>query len=364
MIPQIANDRSRRYAAYGFSANAGFSAVWGQIFVWLVIPAIGCGGVTGDADTALRLGHVYEFSSPTHHFGTSRLNERLNEEGSDLRVNVYPAAQLGNEAELLEQLVAGEIDLAIAGPSFLAMWHPPLGAFDAAYAFTDLDDMLTVAEGPLMAPHWERLRERFGVRVLATWAYGVRHLTANRPLRHPDDLAGFRLRMPGARVWQESGAALGASPMPMAFSEVYMALQQGIADGQENPIPVIHSMGFHEVQKFLILTGHIQSSIQILINERTWERLDEREQAALQNAVRRLGDEVLAGIAEQEAELLSSWRADGTMRIIEDVDLPAFRHRARDYFSSDFPFSSLYRQITAEGDQRMGRSEPALAEER
>ena len=101
-----------------------------------------------------------------------------------------------------------------------------------------------------------------------------RHITSNIPIRHPDDLKGFRLRMPGSRVWQASGESLGASPMPIAFSEVYLALQQGIADGQENPVPVIKAMGFHaEVQKCLNLTGHIQSSLQNLINERTWQSL-------------------------------------------------------------------------------------------
>jgi len=295
---------------------------------------------------SLRIGHVYEVRSPTHALGASRLNERLAAAGVDLRVNVFPAAQLGSEAELLEQLVAGEIDLSIAGPSFLAMWHPPLGAFDAAFAFTDLEQMLEVADGEMMAPHWDELRSRFGVRVLGTWAYGARHITANRPIRTPSDLGGFRLRMPGARVWQESGIALGASPMPMAFSEVYMALQQGIADGQENPVPVIYSMGFHEVQKYLSLTGHIQSSVQLLINERTWQRLDPKQQKALTDAVDDLGQEVLEGIRLQETELLEQWRKDGPMQVVDDVDVEAFRLKARKYFSTGFPFSDLYREIS------------------
>jgi TRAP-type C4-dicarboxylate transport system substrate-binding protein len=184
--------------------------------------------------------------------------------------------------------------------------------------------------------------------VLGTWAYGARHITANRPIRKPEDLSGFRLRMPGAKVWQESGASLGASPMPMAFSEVYMALQQGIADGQENPVPVIYSMGFHEVQKYLILTGHIQSSVQVLINERVWQTLSETEQAALTDAVQSLGAEVLAGIRQQESELLDKWRQDGTMTVVDDCDVEAFRQRSRAYFASGFAFSDLYREITSE----------------
>lgn len=325
-------------------------AVVGGILI-AAVSTVGCNrtGSNGPINR-LRLGHVYEIKSPTHAFGTAHLNQRLADAGVDLQLSVYPAAQLGSEAELLEQLVAGEIDLAIAGPSFLAMWHPPLGAFDAAYAFQDLEHMLEVANSSLMAPHWEALREKFGVRVLGTWAYGARHITSNRPIRRPEDLKGFRLRMPGATVWQESGAALGASPMPMAFSEVYMALQQGIADGQENPVPVIHTMGFHEVQRYLIPTGHIQSSIQILIGQRVWQRLNETQQTALMQVVDDLGRDVLVGIREQEQELLDRWRREGPMQVLDDVDVDAFRRRAREYFAEGFEFSPLYREITQGAD--------------
>src|SRR5690606_33783476 len=100
-------------------------------------------GSVGDG-RRLKLAHVYEVHSPTHNYGTSQLQQRLKDAGSQLRVTVFPAGQLGSEAELLEQLVAGELELAIAGPSFLGMWHPPLGVFDAAYVFRDLDHMLEV----------------------------------------------------------------------------------------------------------------------------------------------------------------------------------------------------------------------------
>ncbi len=294
------------------------------------------------------MAHVYDVSSPTHAYGTAHLAERLQQFTDDLEVTVYPAAQLGSEAELLEQLVAGELDLAITGPSFLAMWHPPLGVLDAAFASRDLDHMLETARGKDMAPHWDELRKRYDVRVLDTWAYGSRHITSNVPIRNPSDLDGFRLRMPGARVWQDSGAALGANPMPISFAEVYLALQQGIADGQENPVPVIKAMGFHEVQECLNLSGHIQSSIQILVNERVWKRMDADQQAALLQALQDLGKEVYRGTIEDEARLIEQWRKNGTMQIVDDVDVDAFRKRARDYFSSGYAFSELYNRITAE----------------
>ena len=154
--------------------------------------------------------------------------------------------------------------------------------------------------------------------------------------------------MPGSRVWQASGESLGARPMPIAFSEVYLALQQGIADGQENPVPVIKAMGFHEVQKCLNLTGHIQSSLQILVNERTWQSLSDKQQEKLLEVVQELGQDVHRGTVDDEKKLIEQWRKDGTMQIIEDVDADAFRERCRQYFSKGFAFSDLYNRITRE----------------
>ena len=335
---------------------------FGQHLVWTTagLQLLPLGMIVGcrdpDASRPLRMGHVYEPKSPTQRLGTDPLITALAQRCSGLRLKVFGGAQLGSESELLEQLVAGELDLSIAGPSVLAMWHPPLGVFDAAYAFDSLEHMLEVAEGALMQPHWETLRQRFGIRVLATWAYGTRHLTSNRPIRHPDDLRGFRLRLPSTRVWQATGSALGASPMPMAFSEVYMALQQGICDGQENPLPVIQAMGFDEVQRYVSLTGHVQSSIQVLVSERSWERLSSAEQDCLQQAVQQQGREVLVGTVLEEQTLLESLRGEGGMEIIEQIDLSAFRLRARQHFADGFAFSPLYQQISRSRLEQTGVS--------
>ncbi len=322
---------------------------FGWLFLVAVVLLCGCESEKAtDKSLKLRMAHVYEVTAPTHTYGTAFLSERLREKTDDLDVTVYPASQLGSESELLEQLVAGELDLAITGPSFLAMWHPPIGVLDAAFASRDLDHMLEMAGSDEMAPEWDELRKKYDVRVLDTWAYGSRHLTSNVPIRHPDDLESFRLRLPAARIFQASGEALGASPMPIAFSEVYLALQQGIADGQENPVPVIKSMGFHEVQKCLNLTGHIQSSVQVLVNQRTWKRLSSDQQKALLESIQELGDEVYDGLIKDEKKLIEQWRNDGTMEIIEDVDVDAFRERCRKHFSKGFEFSDVYNRITAE----------------
>jgi TRAP-type transport system periplasmic protein len=312
----------------------------------LMVAAGACGpGADPGAPSRLRLAHVYDVAAPTHACGAAGFARQVNDAGVGLDVTVYSGAQLGSEAELVEQIATGQLEMAIAGPSFLATWHPPVGAFDAAYAFEDADHLMEVVDGAIGQELWDALRERHGIRVLDTWFYGERHITSRRPVRRPEDLKGFRLRLPDARVWLATGEALGASPTPIAFTEVYMALQQGIADGQENPIPTIHAMGFHEVQSHLNLTRHIQSSTQTLIAEAVWQRLTSEQQETLARAARAAREQVRTCIERGDEQLVAAWRRDGALQIVEDVDVEAFRTRARQRFSSGFEFSELYTRI-------------------
>jgi TRAP-type transport system periplasmic protein len=312
----------------------------------MMLAAAACGpGADPGAPSRLRLAHVYDVAAPTHACGAAEFARQVNDAGVGLDIAVYSGAQLGSEAELLEQIATGQLEMAIAGPSFLATWHPPIGAFDAAYAFEDADHLMEVVDGAIGQDLWRALRERHGMRVLDTWFYGERHITSHRPVRRPEDLKGFRLRLPDARVWLATGEALGASPTPIAFTEVYMALQQGIADGQENPIPTIHAMGFHEVQSHLNLTRHIQSSTQTLIAEPVWQRLTGEQQETLARAARAAREQVRACIERGDEQLVAAWRADGALQIVDDVDVDAFRTRARQRFSSGFEFSELYTRI-------------------
>jgi tripartite ATP-independent transporter DctP family solute receptor len=293
------------------------------------------------------MAHVYEVRSPSHKYGAALLDERLKEADCGLQVTVFPASQLGNEPELVEQLVAGELELVVAGPSFLAMWHPPLGIFDAAFAFRDMDHMMEVAKSEMLAKHWEVLRQKYGVRILDTWAYGTRHITSNRPIHGLEDLSGFRLRFPSAQIWQASGRAMGASPMPIPFADVYLALQTGTADGQENPIPVIESMAFQEVQDYLNIVGHIHSATVVMVNDEAWMKLNKPQQEALLQSTRQLGHEVHQGLLNEEKEILERWEREKTININRDVDIEPIRQQCIKVFSEGYPFSELYRQTTA-----------------
>jgi TRAP-type transport system periplasmic protein len=300
-------------------------------------------------EVSLDFAHVYEASAPTHACGADLLPEALEEADIGVTAEIFPNAQLGSESELVEQIASDELDMAIAGPSFLATLDERVGLFDAAYAFEDEDQLMEVAQGDLGQELFGDLEESAGVVVLNTWYYGARHVTSNEPVSSPDDLAGMRLRMPDSAVMLASGEAIGAQPTAVEFEEVYTSLQQGVIDAQENPIPTISAMGFHEVQDYLNLTGHIQSSTQNLMSQSAWDSLSEEQREGLLEVFEDLAEEVSQCIADGDEQLVEEWRETGEMEINEDIDADAFAEAATEFFSDGFEFSEDYQNV-AEGN--------------
>jgi tripartite ATP-independent transporter DctP family solute receptor len=181
----------------------------------------------------------------------------------------------------------------------------------------DAGHLRTVMAGPVGQDLTRQLVEKRGLRILGTTYYGVRHVTTSRkPVRTVADMKELKLRVPENDVFLAMARAWGAKPTPMAFGELYLALRQNVVDGQENPLPTIDSGKFHEVQKYLVLTGHILTPRMVIIHEPTWKGLSPAEQTALR-------DGVAEGIAWQDAEiqgrertLLDKFKAAG-MEVIQ-----------------------------------------------
>lgn len=261
-------------------------------------------GAVGEpaASSTLRLGHVYDPQHPDEVCGAQRVDEILAESGSGLSVESYPAAQLGTEEEMLEQVADGSLDMSVAGPSFLGVWHEPAAVFDAAYLFSDVDHFQSTVDGEVGQQVWAELQEASGLQVLGSWFYGTRHITANTGIREPADLAGVKLRVPNAPLYLANTSAMGGTATPVALSEVYLGLQQGVVDEQENPLPTIDTFRFQEVQDHLNLTGHIVQGTMVVIGEQTMETLEPEQQEALVDAVAQASEEVRACVEEQEQE--------------------------------------------------------------
>src|SRR5690606_8729963 len=256
-----------------------------------------------------------------------------------LEVTAYPASQLGNEQELVQSVASGDLDIALGGPGAVTNWYAPMSVLDAAYVVDDWGHMRRV---------WGRdVGEQFrdglaaeGIVPMDLWLYGSRHITTgDRPITGPDDLVGMKLRAIDTPISLANAKALGSSPVPVAFDELYVALSQGVVDGQENPIPTIESLKLHEVQGYLNLTGHLLQSTVMIASESLFDRLTAEQQEAVIAGIEKAGEGVRECVQKSEADTLAEWEASGLWKGIihpEDIDLDAFRANAEAQLPQQF----------------------------
>lgn len=298
------------------------------------------------AATEVRFGNHYEPGHPNNRCGADQMMEAIKAADVGLSAKVYPAAQLGTTPQMIEQLVVGELEMAMGSPSDLGVWHQPLSVMTAAYAFKDYDGVQQFVESEIGQRLYDEVLKKAGVRVIGTWLYGTRHLTANKKIRTPGDMAGLKIRVPDAPIMLANLQAMGGSPTPMAFGEVYLGLQQGVIDAQENPLPTIQSMKFYEEQKYLMLTGHVVETTLIMVAEPFWQSLNDDQRSALQKAADEATGAVAACIQDEENTIVDRWKASNTIEVV-DVDRDAFRNKVIERYSNDdsFVWSGIYKNL-------------------
>ena len=279
----------------------------------------------------LKVGHIFPVSHVVHRALTEMAEYVATESGGGLELEIFPMGQLGQGANLSENVMLGTVDMATAGPGLLSNLEPSFGIWGAEYVFEDVDGLFDVVESPIGQEIFERLRSRRGLRVIGVGYLGARHLTTTKtPVRTPADLRGLKIRVPGIPYRRAAFTALGASPTPMAFAELYLGLQQGVVDGQENPLPQIVSMKFYEVQDYLIMTGHAQNPEMLIMNDAKFLSLPAEYQdllVAVGNEI--FGEQTREMTDAESAELLRQLREDHGMTVIEP-DLEAFRRAVAD----------------------------------
>jgi tripartite ATP-independent transporter DctP family solute receptor len=309
--------------------------------------ASGDSAAAENADTrVLKLAHVYEASHPMEVCGVTALQREL--EGSGLSIESFPSGQLGSEAESLEQVALGGLDLAIAGPSFLGVWHDEAAVLDGAYLFDSVDHFAKTIAGPTMAKIYDEMSEETGIKVLSGWYYGTRQVTSNKEINSPDDLQGVKIRTPDAPLYLSNTKVMGGTATPMALGEVYLALQQGVIDAQENPIPTIATAKFNEVQDYINITGHMIQGVNIVTNTALFDDLSSEQQTALTDAMDVAADEVRTCVETAEKEILAEWKADGSIIVNENVDRAAFAKRAREMLPDEVTWGDLYKEIQSD----------------
>jgi len=252
------------------------------------------------------------------------------ETNSRVKIDVCPANQLGNEVELLEGCMLGSVDMFVVSSSSLSVFQPEFGIMASPYVFNDIEHMIEVASGEIGQDMAEALLETHGIRLLANnWYYGTRHLTSKtNPIYRPGDLTGELIRTVNTPIMIETVKALGGTPTPIAFSDLYMALKQGTVEGQENPIPTIYTYKFYEGQKYLMLTGHIIMAVHVGVNDAWYQQLPQDVRMIMEEAmpiVTAFNNDLTR---QQEIEMLNNLQEEGMIVIEPDVD--AFRTAAED----------------------------------
>ena len=219
------------------------------------------------------------------HFKTI-LKERS---GGRINIEVYPSEQLAKEIESIRLIQAEVIDMTVTA-SLLSNWIDIAAFCEMPFLLRNEADKDYLINGPLGAQIKKEILEKTGLRVLGLFERGQRQLTTNRPIKHPDDLKGMILRVPNVPSFVTAWSAMGAKPTPMAFSEVFTSLQQGTIEGQENPLELILSAGFSEVQEYVNMTNHVMSWSYPVIGERQFKRLPHDLQSIFLQAAQEMQD--------------------------------------------------------------------------
>ena len=260
---------------------------------------------------------------------------------------------MGKEAALNEGLGLGTVDIIYTGAGFAGSIYGPASMTDFPFTLRNIKHWEAYFDSDLFAGVASGYADASGGNEIASVSYyGSRHVTSNKPILAPTDMKDLKIRVPNAPAYVLFPKAIGANPTPMAFAEVYLALQQGVVDAQENPLPTIQSKKFHEVQSNINLTGHITNSTYTVVSGLTLGKLSDEDKAALDAALDATADQVTAAILESESNLVGWFREQGAT--VNEVDrAPFIAAVAPALTAGDLPFeASLYNDLQAIADAK------------
>lgn len=285
------------------------------------------GGAAIAQDMTLKLGHLANESNPWHKASVKFGTELARLTDDRIVVEVFPNESLGKEVDLINGMQLGTVDMTITGES-LQNWAPMAALLAVPYAYKSIEHMDEVAGGDIGDQIKAQIVEKAQIRPIAHFARGPRNLTSNRAIPSPDDLNGLKMRVPNVPLFVDVWKSLGANPGPMAFSEVFTSLQNGTIDSQENPLALIRSANFNEVQSHVNMTEHVRSWIYLTIAESTWQKLSAEDQAAVLEAAA-LAQAYERGLFEASIDADRAYLEGKGMTFVE-VDGAAYAAQAKD----------------------------------
>jgi len=278
------------------------------------------------AQTKLKWAHVYEVAEPYHTEALWAAEEIKKRTNGRYEIQVFPASQLGNENQINEGLGLGTVDMIYTGVAFAGSIHKPIAITNAPYVLRDFDHWKAYRDSKLFREIAKGYEDKTRHKVITLTYYGQRHVTANKEIRKPEDMKGMKLRVPPAPLYLMFTKSVGANATPIAFAEVYLALQQGTVDGQENPLPTIMAKKFYEVQTHVMLTGHITESLLTIVGSHVWAKLSADDKKVFEEVLTQASSRATDQIRVSEQKLADELRKLGKQ--VVEVDRDAFRKAA------------------------------------
>ncbi len=284
--------------------------------VFALLPAMAA------AETKLKWAHVYESSEPYHTCAVAANDLLMDATEGRYGIEVFPASSLGKEVDINEGLGFGTGDIIYTGQLFAGRSFGPIAIGGAPFMFRDWDHWDKFRNSDLFGELSQGYTDATGHHITAMTYYGARHVTSNKPVMTPADMDGLKIRVPNAPLYMMFPEATGANPAPIAFAEVYLALQQGTVDAQENPLPTIQAKKFYEVQSNINLTGHITDALLTIVGGPAWDAMEAADQAALADVTKETAVCATDAIIKAEGELAEWFRGEGVQ--VNEVDRAPF----------------------------------------
>ena len=278
------------------------------------------------AATTLRFGHANSAGEVANDLFQEFADNVTKRTKGEVTIKVFPSEQLGKEADLLQQVKSGALDISAPSLPVLSSVVPGLEIASGPFLWNDWAEAEAVIRGPAFQPMFDELGEKHNILMLSkVWYWGWRNVTTGtKAITKPEDMNGLKIRVPESPVWVEMIKAMGAAPTPIPFGEVYTALQQKTVDGQENPIPTIFSRKFYEVQGHLSMTRHMLQNNTMVINKRSFEKLSPELQKVVLEEAAAASAKNSKLQQEREKSMLEDIRKSGKTAIVDNPDRAAF----------------------------------------
>ena len=289
------------------------------------IGLLALGALAGNAALAqqkLKWAHVYETSEPFHTESVWAAEEIKKRSNGKFDIQVFPASTLGKETDINQGLTLGTVDMIISGPSFAARTYPRIGIAYYPFIFRDADHLIAYSKSPIFQEMVNEFRSKTGIQITAYTYYGARHTTAQKPIPNCAAMKGIKIRVPDVPAYRATPEACGANPTPIAFAEVYLALQNGTVEAQENPLTTIEAKKFYEVQKAIMLTGHIVDGLTTQVAPHIWNKLSDADKKLFTEVTQEAAVRATAKLKKRETELVDEFKKKGLQVI--DVDRKSF----------------------------------------